>query len=80
MRTEKRKQKTLEYASDSGKNKKEPLRKRSKSANKARKSTNKEMRQSTLQKNPVIQYEYDEYMAHHYAFMVKVAVMSEPWI
>ena len=39
---------------------------------------NRELRRSTHQKNPVKRYGYNEYMAHHYAYMVKLAAVREP--
>ena len=35
-------------------------------------------RQSTCQKNPVVRFRYNEYMAHHYASMTRVAEVCEP--
>ena len=34
--------------------------------------------QSNRQKNPVVRFGYNEYMAHHYAFMMKVTIDPEP--
>ena len=64
--------------SDSGKGEKEPPKKRSKSVERAKKSLYHEVRQSTCQNNPMIWYEYSEYMAHHNAYMAKVVAMHEP--
>ena len=36
------------------------------------------LRQSNRMKNSVVQYSYNEYMAHHYAYMMKVAEDHEP--
>ena len=36
--------------------------------------TKGKLRQSKLQKNPIVRFGYNEYMAHHYAFMMKVVV------
>ena len=41
------------------------------------KSANEKLRQSAYHKNPVIRYEYNKYMAHHYAYMEKVANFSK---
>ena len=38
---------------------------------------NDQLRRSTCQKNPVVQFEY-EYMAYHYAYMNRVAEVREP--
>ena len=32
----------------------------------------------TREKNPITRFYYNEYMAHHYAFMMKVVVEQEP--
>ena len=40
--------------------------------------TNGKFRQSNRQKNPIVRFGYNEYMAHHYAFMMKVAANQEP--
>ena len=45
---------------------------------KAAKSGNQESRRSTRQKNPVKRYGYNEYMAHNYAYMTRVAEVHEP--
>ena len=42
------------------------------------KSNNHELCQSTRLKNPIKRYEYNEYMAHHYAYMTRVAEVREP--
>ena len=47
-------------------------------AKKAILPTDRELRRSTREKNPVNRYGYDEYMAYHYAFMMKVASVREP--
>ena len=39
---------------------------------------NHELRRSTYLKNPVKRYGYNEYMAHHYAYMTRVAEVREP--
>ena len=87
-RKEKGKKKMSEYdtgqaesnqsGSESGKNGVESPRKRSKSVEKATKSTNLEFLRFTRQKNHVKRYGYNQYMVHHYAYMVKVATMPEP--
>ena len=46
-------------------------------AKRAIKTTNEKLRQSTHQKTPVICYGYNEYMVHHYAYMMKVASIRE---
>ena len=45
---------------------------------KALESANEKLRRSTREKNPVSRFGYDEYMAYHYAFMMKVAIVREP--
>ena len=50
----------------------------SKSGERATKSANQKFRRSTRHTNPVIQYGYNEYISHHYAFMVKLATVHEP--
>jgi hypothetical protein len=47
-------------------------------AKRAMKSANEKLRRSSRHKNPVMRYGYNEYMAHHYAFMIKVASVREP--
>ena len=54
-----------------------PLELRSKST-KALKTPNERLHRWTCQKNPMIRYGYDEYMAHHYVYMKKVAEKREP--
>ena len=51
---------------------------KSTSADKASTSANEPLRQSTRQKNPVARFGYNEYMAHHYAYMTHVAEVHEP--
>ena len=51
---------------------------RSETAKRALKSTNQRLHQSTSHKNHVFKYRYNEYMAHHYAYMTKVAKICEP--
>ena len=41
-------------------------------------SANERLRRSTRQKNPVVQFRYNEYMAHHYVYMTHVAEVREP--
>ena len=48
------------------------------STEKALTSANERLRQSTRQKNPVVRFGYNEYMAHHYAYMTGVAEAREP--
>ena len=45
---------------------------------KALASTNEKLRRSSRQKNTITRFGYNEYMAHHYAFMMKVASEQEP--
>ena len=45
---------------------------------KALTSANEKLHRSSRAKNPVTRYAYNEYMAHHYAFMMKVAAEQEP--
>ena len=47
-------------------------------AKRALKSANEKLRRSTHHKNLVIWYGYNKYMAHHYAYMTKVAQVREP--
>jgi hypothetical protein len=47
-------------------------------AKRAMKSANEKLRCSSRHKNPVMRYRYNEYMAHHYAFMIKVTSVREP--
>ena len=51
---------------------------RSVAVKRAIKSVNEKLLQSTLHKNPLIQYEYNKYMAHHYLYMTKVPEVCEP--
>ena len=44
-------------------------------AKKALISTNEKLRRSTREKNPVSRFGYNDYMAYHYAFMMKVATV-----
>ena len=41
-------------------------------------SANEQLRRSTRQKNPVVRFGYNEYMAYHYAYMTHVAEVREP--
>jgi hypothetical protein len=41
-------------------------------------SGNGRLRRSTRMKRPVERFEYNEYMAHHYAYMTRVAEVREP--
>ena len=45
---------------------------------KALKSTNEKLRRSTREKNPVSRFGYNDYLAYHYAFMMKVKLVREP--
>ena len=40
-------------------------------------SANEELRRSSRANNPVTRYAYNEYMAHHYGFMMKVTAKQE---
>ena len=51
---------------------------KSASTEKASTSANERLRRSTRQKNPVVQFRYNEYMAHHYAYMTRVVEVREP--
>ena len=42
--------------------------------------TNEKLIRSTRENNVVIWFGYNDYMAYHYAFMVKVATVGEPEI
>ena len=88
MRKEKGKRKMPEFetgndepdrcASDSDKEKGGSSATKTEPAKKGLKSGNGELRRSSRQKDPVIRYGYNEYMAHHYAYMTKVAEVREP--
>ena len=41
-------------------------------------SANEQLCRSTRRKNPVVRFGYNEYMAHHYAYMTRVAEVREP--
>ena len=51
---------------------------KSASTEKASTSANERLLRSTRQKNPVVRFGYNEYMAHHYAYMTHVAKVREP--
>ena len=51
---------------------------RSPGVQKALTSANEKLRRSTRDKNPVSRFGYNDYMAYHYAFMMKVAADREP--
>ena len=80
--------KMLEYGTDKGASdlgesdtnlsEKEPQELRTYVAKRALKSANEKLRRSTCQKNLVKRYGYNEYMAHHYAYMTKVTEVREP--
>ena len=40
-------------------------------------NANEKLSLSTQEKNPVIRFGYDDYMAYHYALMMKVATIHE---
>ena len=83
-RKEKGKKKMLEHGTDKGESDRRkydcdksddgPSRAKSTSAKKASTSATEQLRQ----KNPVLQSGYKEYMAHHYAYMTRVAEVHEP--
>ena len=64
--------------SDSEENGDGTSRAKSASVEKASTSSNERLRRSTRQKNLVVQFGYNEYMAHHYAYMTCVAEVWEP--
>ena len=66
------------HESDSEKNEDWPSKTKSASAMKASKSANEQSCRSTPQKNPVVWFGYNEYMAHRYAYMSRVAEVREP--
>ena len=84
---EKGKKKMSEYGTDrnesnrheSDSKKKNDGRSRAKSvlARKASTLANEQLRRSTHQKNPVVCFVYNEYMAHHYVYMTHVAEVCE---
>ena len=47
-------------------------------AKKAIIAANEKLRRSTREKNPIRRFGYNDYMAYHYAFMMKVATDREP--
>ena len=47
-------------------------------AKKALISANEKFRRSTHEENPVSRFGYNDYMAYHYAFIMKVATIREP--
>ena len=47
---------------------------------KALTSANEKLRRSTREKNPVSRFGYNDNMAYHYAFMMKVTIVREPEI
>ena len=54
-----------------------PLELRTELARRAIKTVIEKIRRSTCHKNLVIRYEFNEYMAHHYAYMMKVASIHD---
>ena len=64
--------------SDTNRSKDKPQELRSGAAKRALKSANEKLRWSTRHKNLAIWYEYNEYMVHHYAYVMKVAEVREP--
>ena len=55
-----------------------PSRAKSALAKKASTSANEKLCRSTHQKNLVVRFKYNEYMAHHYAYMTCEAEVCEP--
>ena len=53
---------------------------RSPGAKKEFTKTSEQPHRSTCEKNVVKRFGYNDYMAYHYAFMVKVATVGEPEI
>ena len=51
---------------------------RSPGVRKALTSANEKLCRSTCEKNPLSRFGYNDYMAYHYAFMMKVATVREP--
>ena len=51
---------------------------KSASTEKVSTSANERLRRSNRQKNPIVRFGYNEYMAHHYAYMTRVAEVREP--
>ena len=65
-------------ASDSEESDDDSSRAKSTSPEKVSTSGNKQLHRSTRQRNPVVRFEYNDYMAHHYAYMTRVAEVREP--
>ena len=59
--------------SDSEKSDDGPSRAKSASSRKTSTPTNEQLCRSTSQKNPVVRFGYNEYMAHHHVYMMHVA-------
>ena len=51
---------------------------KSASTEKASTTANERLRRSSRQKNPVVRFGYNEYTAHHYAYMTRVVEVREP--
>jgi hypothetical protein len=51
--------------------------KKSAPVEKASTSRNERLRRSTRTRNPVVPFGYNEYMAHHYVYMARVAEVRE---
>ena len=66
------------HESDSEKSNDGPSRAKSASAKKASTSANEQLRRSTHQKNPIVRFGYNEYMAHHFAYMMRVLEVRDP--
>ena len=69
-RKEKGKKIILEY--DSNKEKSEQSKSDSESAKRALKSIEQKLCRSAHQKNPMMQFGYNEYLTHHYVYMTRV--------
>ena len=67
-----------QHESDSEKIDDGPSRAKYASAKKASTLANEKIHRSTCQKNPVVRFGYNEYMAHHYANMTRVTEVREP--
>ena len=50
-------------------------------AHKALETANEKLRHSSQEKNLVIRFGYNDYMAYHYAYMMKVTLVRDPrWV
>ena len=64
--------------SDSEGTRDESSKMKSASTEKASTTANERLRRSSRQKNPVVRFGYNEYTAHHYAYMTRVVEVREP--